>query len=155
MRPENIKRGKIMATKKNEVSVANQEVAAFDPAKLKIKQRLAVPTISVKKMKQGDQLYIRAESEIKYVEQIDEKTGDIKTDKNGEKELLPVIHCTELQSGMFGQLVLSAVAVRAMKLAEADGPLKGRHFAMMHGGQVDGQQGRRVTLWEIVEFENQ
>lgn len=114
-------------------------VATFDLAKYKKVADLVLQIISIKRMQVGDELYIRAESEIKQLERIDEDTGEV---------LRPMhtIVCTNLANGQRGGLVLPAVVHRALREA---GQITGRSFGLRKGESLGTG---RATLWEVWEI---
>lgn len=133
------------------VKTEQSGVVVFDASKVVMKKRLVVPTISLKNMVEGDTFYFKADGEIRLVTQIDEKTGEIKTEKNAKGEevqvLLPILEVFNLQDGARGQIVLGAIVYRAF--VEQD-ELFGRSFAMQKGRSLG--KGK-ANLWELVEIE--
>lgn len=133
------------ATKPAAEPVVNK--TAFDPAKIKKIGDIVLPSISIKAMKEGDRLYIRAESEITKVEQTDEKTGKVKVDKDtGEVALLPVLIVVNLTTGQRGQMVIPAIVYRGFISA---GTLVGRQFELTKGRSLGTG---KANMWEVTEF---
>lgn len=135
--------------------VKNEAVTNFDPAKLVKKGDVVLPSLSIKNMKEGDPLYIIAESEIRESQQTDDD-GVIKMEKSGEKDehgapvmrpaMLHTIIATNLATGERGQLVLPAIVYRGMKEL---GALTGRKFGWLKGRSLGAG---KANLWEVVEL---
>lgn len=137
-----------MSKAKNVVSIKseNTKVAAFDMSKLRVVKQLVLPTLSIAKMKEGDELFIKITSEIRKVEQIDPKTEGVKVDKAGTPILLPLVNAINLQNGETGQMVLPAIVYRAMA---AEGIITGRMFALKKGNSLGAG---KANLWDVVEI---
>lgn len=136
---------------KNEVATSNtfddgKSVVLFDPSKFKKVADLVLPSISIKNMKEDDTLYVQVESEIRKVQQTDEKTGEIKLGKDGQPSLLPIVIARNLATNQRGQLVLPAIVLRGM---ESAGEISGRKFAMQKGVSLGVG---KANLWEVVEI---
>jgi hypothetical protein len=136
----------------------NTAAAAFNPQAFKIKKKLVIPTIKLETMKPEDALYFTALGEISEKFKTDDETGEIKTDKDGKKEVLHLLEISVLGSafanemnapkaGTEGQIVIGAILVRALK---GEGEIAGRKFAIKKGESLGTAKAR---LWELVEIE--
>lgn len=120
------------------------DIAAFDVTKFKMGARIVVPSISLKKLKEGDTIYFRAESECEERPATDETTGEPKIE-NGKPVTLHVLTVTMLQTGEYGQIVVGAIPARGFI---ENAPVKGRLFAMQKGESTSG----KATKWNVVEM---
>ena len=136
-----------MSKAKNAVSTKSEStnVATFDITKLRIVKQLVLPTLSIAKMKEGDELFIKLTSEIRRVEQNDDD-GGVKVDKKGAPVLLPIVNAINMQNGESGQMVLPAIVYRAMA---AEGEITGRMFALKKGNSLGAG---KANLWDVVEI---
>lgn len=128
-----------------------QELAANAPAnpsagKRTRKAALVLPTYSLKKVKTGDSLAVRIDSEISNKPDFDQKTGQQKNDKRGEPAFLHIVQVTDLDSGERGEMVLPFIMHKAL---ESAGALTGRCFEMVKGEEKTGS----ATAWEVYEIE--
>lgn len=114
-------------------------------AKRERKAALVLPTYSLKKVKTGDSLFVRIDSEIASKPDCDPKTGEQKKDKRGEPAFLHLVQVTDTETGVRGEMVLPFIMHKA--LADA-GPLTGREFELVKGEEKTGS----ATAWEVYEL---
>lgn len=110
------------------------------------KAALVLPTYSTKDLPVGKSVYLRVDGEILTKLDIDQKTGEQKLDKNGKPAEMHICPVTDLNSGEYGELVLSVVVYNAFRLYPE---LKGRAFEMKKLAEISG----KATKWEIFEIE--
>jgi hypothetical protein len=99
------------------------------------KQALALPSYSIKKVKVGQSLFLKMESEI-----------HLKMAKNddGTEHELPLILVTDLITGETGEMVLPFVVNKALSVAS---PLTGRSFEL-----IKGEKKGRTDEWSVYEI---
>jgi hypothetical protein len=124
---------------------------SFDKNAVKVLGHVVIPSMTVKGLKQGDELYLRYESEITSKEQTETEgvnAGKIKLDpKTGTPSLIHVVNATNLETGEFGQVVVGAI-VHSAHAVDAR-PLTGRAFRWTKGAESTG----KATKWQVVEIE--
>lgn len=110
------------------------------------KTALALPPYSLKKIKDGDFINIRVDSEISEKADVDHKTGKQKEDKNGKPAVLHLVKVTDLDTGEVGEMVLPFIVHKA--LAEIK-PLTGQCFELV---KVKSE-ANKATMWEVSSIE--
>jgi hypothetical protein len=122
----------------------------FDKSAVKVLGHVVVPSLSLKGMAVGDELYLRYESEITSKEQTESEgvnAGKVKIDpKTGKPSLIHVVNATNLETGEFGQVVVGAIVHGAHSVDPA--PLTGRGFRWTKGAESTG----KATKWQVVEI---
>ncbi len=100
------------------------------------KEALTLQTISIKGMKKGDSLKLKAISEIRTVSD----------PKDGEKDhVLNVINAVQLETGEEGEVVLPFVVNKCLSRIK---PLTGAMFEM-----VKGDKTGRAVQWSVYSLE--
>jgi hypothetical protein len=129
---------------------AQVTTSGFDKSNVKVLGHVVVPSLSLKGVKSGDELYLRYESEIISKEQTESEgvnAGKIKIDpKTGKPSLIHVVNATNLETGEFGQIVVGAIIHSAHAIDPA--PLSGRAFRWTKGAESSG----KATKWQVVEI---
>ena len=110
------------------------------------KAALVLPSYSLKNVNTGDILHIQCISELYSKPDIDQKTGEQKTDKQGKPAMLHLVQVRDLDTGEVGEMVVHIVIYKA--LAELDSII-GRCFEMVKGKA----EANKATKWELYELE--
>ena len=114
------------------------------------KTALIVPTLSLKGMSDGDSLYIRAESEMMYVDSTTD-TGEKQLKKDGTPKQMALIRATNLDTGEYGQMVCPAIVERAFKdYHTLNGYITGASFELIRGKSLGTG---KANLWQVYEIE--
>jgi hypothetical protein len=134
--------------------------AAFNPDSIKEIGHVSIPSLSVKKVKTGDSLYLRYDSEITSKHQtIDAgaNKGQPKMTEDGAPAMIHVANVTNMETGEFGQIVIGAIVYSGHRDAGGanddnstpKNPVSGRYFKWTKGAESSG----KATKWEVIEFE--
>ncbi len=110
---------------------------------------LVVPSLSIKNMKEGDSLFVKAASEItKKAATEDDGSPKLETKgaNKGEQAYLYLLRCVDLQTGELGEMVLPFLVHKALN---EQGELVGRSFEFVKGKATTG----KATLWTVFEIE--
>lgn len=110
------------------------------------KKSILLPTISLKKMKEGDSRFFEALAEIKIEKDVDPKTNKVRLDTDTQEEMLiKTLHVVDLETGEEGNIVVGFLVVKALDTIKS---LKGYKFEMLKGGKSN-----RTQLWTVYELE--
>lgn len=110
---------------------------------------LALPTLSVKNMKEGESIFVRLlEAPVTKIQQ--DKKGVSKIDPDtGEILSITICKVLDLQRDVSGELVLGFIVVKALAEKFPD-PAKmvGKSFEF-----VKGEKKNRTVMWEVYELD--
>ena len=110
------------------------------------KAALVLPSYSLRGVKTGDVLYIQCISELYAKPDIDQKTGEQKTDKQGKPGMMHLVQVNDLHSGEKGEMVVPIVIYKALSSLDK---IVGRCFEMVKGAA----EANKATKWELYEVE--
>jgi hypothetical protein len=136
------------------IIMANQKAApatkaAFDKSAVEVLGHVVIPSLSIKGVKVGEELYLRYDSEITSKPQMEEEgvnKGKPKLNKDGSPAHIHTVNATNLETGDFGQIVLGAIIYSAHM--RDDKPVTGRAFRWTKGVETTG----KATKWQVVEI---
>lgn len=112
------------------------------------KAALALPSLSIKDIKQGDSLFVKIEGEITSKAQLNKK-GEPDIDDNGEQKIIHHVMATDLTTGQQGEMVLPYIIKKAFDAVIAsDGSIAGKMFELVKGRKVN-----RTNEWSVYEIE--
>lgn len=116
----------------------------------KRKAALVLASYSLKKVSEGDSLFIRCDSEMTSKEKLsaDGKTNAI-DDKTGEPVIITTVMVTDILTGESGEMVVPFVVKKAFDtIVKRDKNLKGHAFELVKGKKVN-----RTNEWSVYEVE--
>lgn len=106
---------------------------------------LVVPSLSIKNIKEGESLFVKAASEIASKPALNDD-GTQKLDKKGQPADLHLLRCVNLETGELGEMVLPFLVHKALS---DQGGLVGRCFEFVKGRE----EKNKATLWTVFEIE--
>lgn len=110
----------------------------------KRKRALALPTISLANLKEGESKFFESlADDFRYVDKVDEKTGEV-MQENGKPIQFAVLHVRDLVSNKEGEIVCGIVVEKALSPILKNG-LK---FELVRGRKVN-----RTIRWEVYEID--
>jgi len=110
----------------------------------KRKAALALPSVSIKGIKEGESLYFKPINEMTSREQIDNKTGEVKME-GGKPVMITTMPVVLLETGEEGEMVVPFVMKQALERA---GDYIGRSYEA-----VKGPKRNRTVEWAVYEIE--
>lgn len=142
-------KAKTVAVKESQNTVGSftEEFAPVDVSKLVLKERVVMPTLSTKGVKEGDTLIVRLLSEPISAPQ-NKENGEPDIDDKGRQKMIHTVNAVNVQTGEYGNMVLGIVVANGMESVKArTGDLTGRMFALR---KIKANTGK-ATQWEVVE----
>ena len=112
----------------------------------KRKKSILLPTLSLKKMKEGDSRFFKAMGAIVTEKDVDQKSGNVRIDSDTKEEMtISSLHVIDLETGEEGTIVIGFLIKKAL---DAVKDIKGFKFEMVKGAKVN-----RTILWTVYEVE--
>jgi hypothetical protein len=106
---------------------------------------LVLPSYSLKKVKEGDSLFLRIENEMQTKPMFNNKTGEQDKDDDGKLKNITVVKVTDLNTGEQGEMVCPFMIHKTL---ESVGDYVGKEFEM-----VKGAKKGRTDEWAVYELE--
>lgn len=110
---------------------------------------LAMPSYSIKSLKNGDSVTIKCLSEIVEKVKLDNKTREPVIDtKTGEPAVLRLVQVVD-SAGVEGEMVLPFIPYQALTRAAESGPVTGRFFSL----HKISSEANKTAVWRVDEME--
>jgi hypothetical protein len=129
--------------------MSKKTTTSATPARQRI-TALVLASYSLKAVKTGDSLFIKAASELYTKPDFDQKTGERKKDKHGEDANLHLVQVMDLDDGT-GEICEMVVPVIVLHAFEQCTPLVGRCFELVKGVT----EASKATKWLVYEIANE